>query len=698
MLRPLLPYAAALLSACLLTLCAFCAPEAHGDEGMWTFDNPPLAQLKERYGFEPTPDWLLHVQRSVVSTGGGTGAFVSADGLVLTNHHVALGQLQKMSTRENDYVRDGFFARTPAEEIPCPDQELVVLWSMENVTARVAAAMAKGTTNEERNRLRNAELARLQQASTKTTGLMTRTVELYQGGEYWLYRYRTYKDVRLVCAPEERMAFYGGDWDNFEFPRHDLDFTIYRVYENGKPLRPEHWLRWSATGAKDGDLTMLAGHPGRTNRLRTTSQLAYERDLERPLRIRMQEMRLAAYQKYAGRGPEQARQAVSALRGLENNLKRERGFLALLRDPQFFATKQAQESELRSRLAANAELASRYGDAWDHVAAAQAVLRERGRSRTLREMGRVSSLADMAGNLVQMAVELEKPNEKRLRDFRDSNLPSLRFRLLSRAPVVREMEEAIFAAHLQVCLDSLGAGDAFVQAALEGRTPAEVARELFAGTRLADVAERQRLLDGGRAAVESSTDPFIVWARRVDVPNREMRRWFEDHVESVEAVEGARIAEARFAVYGHRMAPDATGTLRLSYGQRKGYPELETLVPSQTTFYGLYDRAASFDHQPPFDLPRRVLDAEPRVKLSTPLNFVNTTESVGGSSGSPVLDRKGELVGLTFDGNIHSFLWTFISAEAKSRSVAVDSRAIIEALRNIYGMGALADELERGNR
>jgi hypothetical protein len=679
---------AAVLFATAVLVCA-----ASADEGMWTFDNLPVARLQDTYHFAPTPEWLEHVQRSCVNFGGGSGAFVSGDGLVLTNHHVALGQLQKMSSAAHDYQHEGFFARSNAEEMPCPDLELKVLWSTENVTAAVSAALDAKAAPQAQNAQRKATLARLEQESTQKTGLKTESVELYQGGQYWLYRYRTYKDVRLVCAPEEQIAFFGGDADNFTFPRYNLDFAFFRVYENGQPVHPEHFLAWSPTGAGEGDLVFVAGHPGRTNRRRTVAQYEYERDVERGLRIRLQESRVATLHAYAAQGAEQARQASGALRVLENNLKRERGFLELLSDPAFMAERRAGEKALRARVAADPALGAAYAGAWDRIAAAEKVQRTRGRARTLHDLTRMSRLVDFANGIVRLSAEVEKPNEKRFREYRDANLPSQRFQLLSPAPAYPAMEEAVLAARLQTCLDSLGQGDPWVRAALGGKAPAAVAHELMSGTRLTDVAERKKLLDGGRAAVEASTDPLIVWARRIDPAYRDERRWYEDEVEIVESLEGARIARAVFALDGPTNYPDATGTLRLSYGRTAGYPQMGTQVPWQTSFYGLYDRARSFGSKPPFDLPPRIQGVERTFDLKTPFNFVSTNDIIGGNSGSPVLDRDAHYVGLVFDGNIQSFAWEFGYTDVQARCVSVDSRAIVESLRHIYNMNKLADEL-----
>ena len=680
------------LLAVLLLAAALAAPPARADEGMWTFDNPPLEKLQKQYGFTPSHEWLDHVEHACVNFGGGSGAFVSRDGLVITNHHVALNQLQKVSSAAHDYQHDGFFAKTHAEEMPCPDLELKVLWSTENVTAAVNAAIDPSAAVSAQNAQRKAVLAKLEQDATKRSGLKTETVELYQGGEYWLYGYRTYKDIRLVCAPEEQIAFFGGGPDNFTFPRYNLDFAFFRVYENGQPLHPQHFIAWSPDGCKENDLVFVAGHPGRTNRRRTIAQYEYERDLERPLRIRLQEQRVATLRAYGAQGPEAARQASTGLRTLENNLKRERGFLELLSDPAFLAEKRVAEQKLRARVTADPKLAASAGAAWERIAAAEKVQRTRGRARLYHDITRLSRFLDLGNGIVRLTAEVEKPNEQRFREYREANLPSQRFQLVSPAPIYPAMEEAVIAARLQLCLDSLGTGDAWVKAALDGRSPKAVAHEL-AASRLADVDERKRLLEGGRAAVEASTDPVIAFARRTDPAYRDERKWYEDNVESVETLEGTKIAKAVFALDGRNTYPDATGTLRLSYGRTAGYQELGTRVPWQTRFYGLYDRARSFDLQPPYDLPERVRGVEKSFDLTTPFNFVSTDDIIGGNSGSPVLDRDGRYVGLVFDGNIQSFAWEFGYTDTQARCVSVDSRAIIETLRHIYGMTALADEI-----
>jgi hypothetical protein len=590
-----------------------------------------------------------------------------------------------------DYQHDGFFAKTRAEEKPCPDLELKVLWSTENVTAAVNAAIDPKATVAAQNAQRKAALARLEQEATKKSGLKTETVDLYQGGECWLYGYKTYKDIRLVCAPEEQIAFFGGDPDNFTFPRYNLDYAFSAstrtasrfVRSTGSPgartaARRTTWCSWPDTrGARTAGARSPSTSTSATSSGRSASSSGAARG--RAARVR-------------GAGPRAARQASSGLRGLENNLKRERGFLELLRDPAFLAEKRAAEQKLRTRVNADVKLASSAGGAWDRIAAAAKVERTRGRARLYHDITRVSRLLDLGNGLVRMTAEVEKPNEQRFKEYREANLTSQRFQLLSPAPVYPAMEEAVIAARLQLCLDSLGAGDAWVKAALDGRSPKDVAHEL-AASKLGDVPERKRLLEGGRAAVEASTDPVIAFARRTDAAYREERKWYEDSVESVETLEGTKIAKAVFALDGRNTYPDATGSLRLSYGKAAGYQELGTRVPWQTRFYGLYDRAQSFDLQAPYDLPERIRGVEKTFDLSTPFNFASTNDIIGGNSGSPVLDRDGRYVGLVFDGNIQGFAWEFGYTDTQARCVSVDSRAIIESLRHIYGMTALADEI-----
>ena len=664
------------------------------DEGMWTFDNPPIKQLKERYGFEPTREWLDHVRLSSVRfNDGGSGSFVSPRGLVLTNHHVALTQLQKVSSPAKDYVKDGFYARTEAEELKCPDLEVNVLVAMEDVTPRVLSAVKPGMTEEAALKARKAETARIEKESLERTGLRSDVISLYQGAEYWLYQYKKYTDMRLVFAPEQQIAFFGGDPDNFTYPRHDLDFALFRVYENGKPVENKHYLKWYAKGAGDGELVFVSGHPGSTSRLETMTQIETERDYDLPLILKVLNRRVETARRYAAQGPEQARQAARIIFFTENSLKAFKGRAQGLADKNLVAKMQKDEASFRALVASKPEWEKAYGGAWDAIA--QAEMKHRQILKTYRLYSlRWSRLAEIALNIVQYVAEVKKPDGERLEGYHDSQLDSLRFRLFSPAPIYPRYEAAMLEGALQLSLEELSANDPFMKAVLGARTPAEVAKATVEGTKLADPAFRKALVEGGEAAVQASGDPMMVLARTIDPFDRQRIKAFEDNVESVETPAGEKIGQARFAVYGKSLYPDATFTLRLAYGAVKGYPMNGTQAPPMTTFFGLYDRAYSFGLKPPYNLPARYLERRTRLDLAGPVDFVSTCDIIGGNSGSPVVNKQGELVGLIFDGNIEGLVGDFVYYEVNNRAVAVHSGAIIEALRELYDASSLADELE----
>jgi len=663
------------------------------DEGMWTFDNPPLKQLKDRYGFTPAQQWLDHIRLSSVRfNDGGSGSFVSPNGLAITNHHVAFGQLQKLSNAQKDYVRDGFYARTQAEELKCTDLELNVLMSMENVTARVQGVVKPGMTEKQALDARKGERARIEKESLDSTHLRSDVVSLYAGGEYWLYRYKKYTDVRLVFAPEQQTAFFGGDPDNFTYPRYDLDFALLRAYENGRPAATKDYLRWNAKGAADGELVFVSGHPGGTERGLTLAQLETQRDLIYPERLARYKRQLQAVRAYAARGPEQARQAADMIFGLENTIKAFTGEYNGM-DKNLFDKKRTEEADLRAKVAGNPGWRRDYGDAWDAIAAATKRRRELFKLQQYRSISSGSELAGLARQIVVYVAEIKKPDSERLDGYHDSQLDELKFYLFSPAPIYPEFEEALLTQSLQDSLDQLGPNDPFVMAVLDGRQPAEVAAQTVRGTKLKDPAFRKSLVEGGAAALAASTDPMIVLARKADPYFRDLRKDYEESVESVLTSAGEKIAKARFAIFGKSIYPDATFTLRLTYGTVQGYPMNGTKAPSKTTFYGLYDRAASFDFKPPFNLMPRFIERKDKIDLPTPLNFVASLDIIGGNSGSPVINQNGEFVGIIFDGNIESLTGNFEYIEETNRAVAVHSAAIIEALRKVYDASPLADEL-----
>jgi len=669
------------------------APVIHAEEGMWTFDNPPLKQLAAKYNFHPTQAWLDHLRlASVRLNDGGSGSFVSPNGLLLTNHHVARGQLQKNSTAEHDYLRDGFYAATPDAEMKSADLEVNVLVGMEDVTARVQSA-AKGIGDQAKAlKARDAAIAAIEKESKDKTGLRSDVVSFYQGGEYWLYTYKAYTDVRLVFAPEQQAAFFGGDPDNFTYPRYDLDMALFRVYENGKPLRTANFLKWSAKGAAPGELIFVSGHPGSTERDDTVARLLMERDVRGPAVTEYFQRRIATAQAFAAQGPEQARLVGSTIFGLQNSLKVYLGRGEALADPAILAKKQADEADFRAKVNANKEWKKEYSKAWDEIARAEEKVKPELKGQVFRRAD--SRLFTLSLQIVQYVAEIKKPDGERLPQYHDAGLDTLRFQLLSPAPIYPSTEKLFMAAALKLCQEKLGNNDAFAQAILQGGEVNATVNALVDGTKLADPAARKALLDGGEAAVAASTDPMIVAARRADPILREAQRRMHDTVTSVLTPAGEKLGKARFLIYGKDAYPDATFTLRLSYGTVEGYPYNGTIAPPFTTFYGLYDRAASFSNKPPFDLTAKEAAGRHKLDLSTPLDFVSTGDIIGGNSGSPVVNRDGELVGLIFDGNIESLAGDFVYDGAKNRAVAVHSSGMIEGLRKLYGASALADELE----
>jgi hypothetical protein len=679
------------VSAALLAAALLC-PAIPADEGMWTFDNPPIKQLQEKYKFTPTQQWLDHLRlASVRLNDGGSGSFVSPHGLLLTNHHVALGQLQKNSSAEHDYVRDGFYATRPEEEMKSPDLEVNVLVSMENVTNRVNAAVTAAKTPEEEFAKRKAVIADIERESTEKTGLRSDVVTLYSGGEYWLYRYKKYTDVRLVFAVEQQTAFYGGDPDNFTYPRYDLDMALFRVYENGKPIDSKDYLKWNPKGAGDGDLVFVSGNPGGTERLVTYAYLVSLRDDTLPNVIELLKNRIAVLKDYAARGPEQSRQATTLIFGLENSRKVFEGRRDGLQDKNLMEKKRKEEEDFRGKVDGNPEWKKDYGSAW--TMEEQALEKQTPRIKEQFFRSTDSQLSALAVQIVTYVAEIKKPDGERLPGFHDSQLDSLKQRLFSPAPIYPQLEIARMTGALELDLKELGPNDAFLKAVLDGRSPKDAAEYLVKGTKVGDPAFRKSMIDGGQAAVDASTDPFIAMARRVDPIRREQIKWLEDNVQSVDERAGELLGKARFAVYGKNTYPDATFTLRLSYGQVLGYPMNGTIAPYKTTFYGLYDRAASFDYKAPFDLPKRYLDGKDKLDLTTPFNFVTTNDIIGGNSGSPVVDRNGDIVGLIFDGNIESLVGDFVYDSHQNRAVAVHTGGMTEAMEKLYGAQKLVDEL-----
>jgi len=685
---------AATVSAALLGTSLLIPLQA--DEGMWLFNRPPNELLKSKYGFEATHDWLEHVQQSSVRfNNGGSGEFVSADGLVMTNHHVGTDCMQKLGSTGRDYLTTGFMAKTREEEPRCADLELNVLMQIEDVTDRVNAAVTPQMDTSAAEKARRAVINTIEKESLDKTGLRSDVVALYNGGEYDLYRYKKYTDVRLVFAPEKDIAFFGGDPDNFEYPRYDLDICFFRVYENNQPARIKHYLKWSPQGAKDGELIFVSGHPGRTERLDTVRHLESLRDQTYPHILNVLRRSEVLLRTYSERSSENARRAHEDLFSIENSRKAILGMLAGLQDPSIMSKKAGDEQALRAAVKKDAKLERAYGDAWDQVATSIHTSEEIYRDYSLLEAAQAfdSNLFEYARTLVRLAEETTKPNAERLREYSEAGLESLRLELFSPAPIYDDLEKVKLADSLSLLVETLGANNEIVRQVLAGSSPRKRAAELIERCTLKDVNARKQLAEAGRNGIDASKDPMIQLAKLVDPEARRLRKIRDEQVREVQRQAYAKIAKARFAVFGTGQYPDATFTLRLAFGVNKGYQEGTERLPWTTTLGGAYKHSEDHKNQPPFALPHSWFEHRNEINSNTPLNFVNTADIIGGNSGSPVINKNAELVGIIFDGNLESLVLDYIYTEDQARALAVHSSGILEALRKIYQANALVNEL-----
>ena len=672
---------------------------AFADEGMWTFDHVPKQAIRDKHGVELSDAWLDNVRLSTVRLETGcTGSFVSPDGLILTNHHCADGALAEHSTPQRDLSELGFLARSRDQELRYSAEQVSVLIGMKDVTAAVEKATA-GLPDKRANQVRKQALSRLEKENereatrdSKAGSVWCEAVTLYGGGQYMIYTYKRYDDVRLVWTPETSIAEFGGDPDNFQFPRTDLDLALLRAYENGKPARVSHWLPVDFAGPGEGEPVFVSGHPGRTQRMLTVAELRTLRDLTLPTwLLRSAELRGRLIQ-YGKTGAEQNRRIQDELPGLENSIKVRRKQLDALHDDSLLSVKRNDEQELERRVAADRALRSAAGDPWEEIARAQ------GEARVLepyltwieRDLGFSSRLYTYAKALVRGAAERSKPNDQRLREYADSQLPKLRQRLLAPRPVYPDVEKLTLSFSLERMREWLGPDDSFVKKLLGKDSPDSIAARLVDRTRLGDPAERKRLWEGGAAAVRASKDPMIELARRVDPEARAVHKRHEDLVEAPEQAGAEKIARARFKVYGTSLYPDATFTLRLNDGTVKGWVENGVPVKPFTTLATTYARATGQD---PFAIPESWLKARSRLDPRTPFNLCTTNDIVGGNSGSPLIDARGRLVGVMFDGNIHSISGDYWFDATKNRAVAVHPAILREALDKVYGARALLDEL-----
>ena len=660
---------------------------ASADEGMWPFNMVPKEKIQKDHGVALGDPWLDHVRlASVRFNNGGSGSFVSGNGLVLTNHHVASDCIAKLARQGKDYLETGYLAGKDGPEAKCPDLELNVLQAIEDVTEKVRSVRKEGMNDADANTAIKGQMASIEKACTDKTGLRCDVVTLYAGGRYDLYTYKKYTDVRLVFAPEQTIAFFGGDPDNFNYPRFDLDMALFRVYENDAAAKPKEFLRWNAAGPKDGDTVFVSGNPGATGRMQTMAQLSRLRDVVYPFAIEERKHERDLLNAFGKESNEAKREIREPIFGLENGIKALTGFETGLKDAALMKKKADDEAALRKAIDADPKLKAAYGGVFGDIEKAQAVLASIYKRNAALEAGPRSDLFTAARLLYRMPTELAQPNEKRLREYRASNLESLKLMLFSPAPIYGGVEVVRLRAWLERMVRDLGANDPTVKAVLAGRTPERAARELVAGSKLTDVYARRALDAGGKTAVDASTDPMMVLVRTIDAEARAVRKRQEDEVEGPMRAAGEKIAQATFAVRGSSVPPDATFTLRLSVGVVKGYGG----VPWSTDFDGMYKHATGKD---PFALPQRWLDKKGALAGKTPLNFVSTNDIIGGNSGSPVVNAAGEIVGLIFDGNLPSLPNRFVYGETTQRAVSVDTAGMSEALRKVYGADAIVAEL-----
>jgi hypothetical protein len=692
MLRSLTNLSPALCAAALLLAPAL----ARADEGMWTFNNFPAAKVGQAYGFAPDQAWLDHVRMSSIRLARGCSAsLVSKNGLVMTNHHCAHSCIEQLSTAARDYVQTGFYAKEAKDEVKCPDMEANQLVQITDVTERVKTAIAGKDGKAFSDALKAVEADIAKECTGGSDTLRCDVVDLYHGGLYNLYKYRRYQDLRLVFAPEFAIAFFGGDPDNFEFPRYDLDVSFVRIYDQGKPLDSSaNYLPFAKEDAREGDLTFVSGHPGSTDRLDTVAELEFARDVKLPATVNYLAELRGVLEQFSEQSAEDRRIADARLFYTENSYKALKGEFEALTDPAFMKSKHDDEAVLKAKVEADPQMKADYAAGWDNIKTAvdhARLIRDR---YNMLETGRGfdSDLFHDARVLVRYAEESAKPDNQRLREYTDANFPALKQSLLSSAPIYPEFEKTTLRFGLTMVQRLLGPDDPTVKMIFGAKSPADLAAELVEKSTLKDLATRKKLLDGGAAAILASKDPMILFAKLVDGDARAVRKDFEDNVDAPMAKNSGLLAQARFKIYGTSVDPDATFTLRLSYGTVKGYDQKGGHVAPATLMTGAFERATGAT---PFKLPESWLAAKSKINPDQKFDFCTTNDIIGGNSGSPVINKNAEVVGLIFDGNIQSLGGDFGYDGAVNRAVAVNSGALREALATIYHADRVVTELSR---
>ena len=662
------------------------------DNGIWLLNEFPRAAVKAKYGFDADDAFLKKLQLgSVRFNNGGSGSFVSGEGLVFTNHHVGADCIQKISTKEHDYMKEGFAAATRSAEKPCPDLELNVLLKIENISEKVKGTVPVGASPAEAGTKRRAAMSAIEKECADRTGHRCDVVTLFSGGQYHLYEYQKYTDIRLVFAPEKDIAFFGGDPDNFVFPRWDLDIAFFRVYEGGKALKPMQHFPWSKQGVKKGELTFVAGNPGSTGRLSTLAELEMQRDLSLRLNLDRHAGLIKALQEYSKGSPEAARVALEEIFGSQNSYKALSGFMNGLKDPKFMDRKRVEEQALRAAIAKDADKQKQYGGAWgelEKISRDYALFYDK--LMVFENMpGQYGTLLPIAREVYRYAIEKQKPNGERLREFSEANLPSVEEAMYSSAPITASLEEAILAEYLRFSLSVLGDKNPVLVEVLGGKSPEQAAKEAVATTKLIRIEDRKRIAASAELA-RTEEDGLLRIVRILEPEARKYRKMYEDQVQSRQGLETAKIAQAQYSLGGN-VYPDATFTMRVSFGKAVGYKNAKgKVVDWKTDFAGMYRHATGVE---PLELPTKWLERKKFLDLKVPFNFVTTADTHGGNSGSPTVNTKGEVIGILFDGNIEGLPNRYLYTEEQARSVHVASQGIVEALRKIYQADWLLKEL-----
>ena len=668
------------------------AVPALADEGMWTFDGFPSARVKAAYGVTIDKRWLERVQAATVRIPGCSASVVSKDGLILTNNHCVVSCLVALSDDDTDHLKDGFLTDARTEERTCPGMFAEILVSITDVTTKINAATAGKTGGDYVQARDAATLAAETEVCKTVTAGRCQTISLFRGGKFAVYRYRRFTDVRMVFAPEFAAAFFGGDPDNFNFPRFNLDASFLRLYDNGKPVKTPYYLAWNATAPRAGDVTFVPGSPGSTERLLTMSQLETARDLGVPSSLLQRAELRGRLIEFGRRSPAAQRTVADAIFGTENSFKVAYGRQLALNDAGFMAARRKAETDLRAKVAADPALVARLGNPWADLEAVQAsYFRTYQPYRQLEaDAGRSSRLFDWARLLVRAAEERPKPSADRLPEFTDARLAAAQRRVLGPGKVEPDLEQLYLEFWLLKAREYLGTDTATLTMLLGSENPQGLAARLVTTTKLGDPEVRKALWEGGAEAIKASDDPLIKYALKIDAAARAARMAWETDVTAPTDQAAERVAQARFATYGDSVYPDATSSLRLSYGKVAGWTWRGTETGPYTTFAGLFARATGAE---PYALAPRWAAAKDRLNPDTVFNYVTTNDIIGGNSGSPVVNARGEVIGAAFDGNIHSIAGAYGYDEAVNRCVVVSTAAITEALTKVYGRDALVKEL-----